>query len=133
MAFANHYPLTISPNHMWMCIAQGLSSHVSANADKLRKMFVQHEGKETLNVRRDDFVKGSPSNPWPEVFDEFSEQIHLYVGAETHDLLTPEFSTTGPNEKAAAPVVLMDTLKNYFETLCGIPEITLEGTVDDWQ
>lgn len=31
----------------------------------------------------------------------------------------------------------MDTLKNYFEfkihTLCGIPEITLEGTLDDWK
>ena len=50
MAFANHYPLTISPDHVWMCIAQGLSSHVNANAEKLRKMFVEHEGKETLTV-----------------------------------------------------------------------------------
>ena len=120
-----------------MCIAQGLSSHVNANADKLRKMFVQHEGRETLTVRRDDFVKGDPNNPWPEVFDEFYKQIRQYVGAETHDLLTPDFTTTGPNEKAAAQVVLMDTLKDYLEfeieTLCGIPEITLEGTLDDWK
>jgi hypothetical protein len=137
MAFANHYPLTISPDHIWMCVAQGLSSHVNANAEKLRKMFVKHEGKETLTVRKDDFIKGSPNNPWPDVFDEFSEQIRQHVGAETHDLLTPEFTTTGPNEKAAAQVVLMDTLKNYFEyevhTMCGIPEITLEGTLDDWK
>ena len=137
-AFANHYPLTISPDHIWMCIAQGLSNHVSANAEKLRSMFVKHEsGKETLSVRRDDFVKGDPNNPWPEVFDEFSEQIRQHVGPETHDLLSPDFTTTGPNEKAAAQVVLMDTLKNYFqfdfETMCGIPEITLEGTIDDWQ
>ena len=137
MAFADHYPLIISPDHIWMCIAQGLSSHVSENADKLRKMFVKHEGKETLIVRRDDFVKGDPNNPWPEVFDAFSEQIRQHVGDETHDLLTPEFTTTGPNEKAAAQVVLMDTLKEYFQfefvTRCGIPEITLEGTVDDWK
>ena len=137
MAFADHYPLTISPDHIWMCIAQGLSTHVNANADKLRKMFVSHEGKETLVVRRDDFVKGNPANPWPEVFEEFSEQIKKHVGPATHSLLTPEFTTTGPNEKAAAQVVLMDTLKNYFEymyeTDCGIPEITLEGTLDDWK
>ena len=137
MAFANHYPLTITPDHIWMCIAQGLSSHVNANADKLRNMFVEHEGKETLIVQRDSFVKGDPNNPWPGVFDEFSEQIRQHVGAETHNLLTPNFTTTGPNEKAAAQVVLMDTLKNYFEyevhTLCGIPEITLEGTLDDWK
>ena len=137
MAFARHYPLTISPDHIWMCIAQGLSSHVNANADKLRKKFVQHEGKKTLIVQRDDFVKGKPGNPWPEVFDAFSEQIREHVGPETHDLLTPDFTTTGPNERAAARVVLMDTLKNYFtyevHTECGIPEITLEGTVDDWK
>ena len=99
---------------MWMCITQGLSTHVNANADKLRKMFVSHEGKETLVVRRDDFVKGNPANPWPEVFEEFSEQIKKHVGPATHSLLTPEFTTTVPNEKAAAQVVLMDTLKNYY-------------------
>ena len=137
MAFALHHPLSLSPDHIWMCIAQGLASHVNANADKLRNKFVQHEGKETLIVQRDDFVKGKADNPWPEVFDAFSEQIRTYVGPETHDLLTPDFTTTGPNEKAAAQVVLMDTLKNYFSyevhTRCGIPEITLEGTVDDWK
>ena len=131
-AFADHYPLIISPDHIWMCIAQGLSTHVSVNADKLRKKFVQHEGKHVLKIQRDDFVKGKPDNPWPEVFEVFSEQIREHVGPETHDLLTPDFTTTGPNERAAAQVVLM---KNYFEyelyTRCGIPEITLEGTVDD--
>ena len=136
MAFANHYPLTISPDHIWMCIAQGLSNHINENADNLRKFFVTHEGKESLVVERDDFVQGDPNNPWPEVFHEFSEQIRQHIGAEAHDLLTPHFTTTGPNEKAAAQIVLMDTLKNYFEytlhSRCGIPEITLEGTTDDW-
>jgi hypothetical protein len=31
--------------------------------------FVRHQ------VRRDDYRKGSPENPWPEVFSEFSRQI----------------------------------------------------------
>ena len=72
-------------------------------------MFVRHKGKETLTIQRDDFVKASPDNPWPDVFDE-SEQIRQYVGAGTHNLLTPEFTTTGPHEKATAQVVLMDTV-----------------------
>ena len=62
------------------------------------------------------------------MFDKFSEQICQFIDAETHDLLAPDFMTTGPNKKAAAQVVLMDTLKDYFqfqfETLCGIPEIS---------
>ena len=136
-AYSKHYPLVFSPDHIWMCIAQGLSQHVNADPEKLRKRFVEHEGKEELIVQRDDFVKGSPDNPWPEVFDEFSKQIREHVGEKTHDLLTPDFTTTGPNDRAAAQVVLMDTFKEYFEytvhTLCGIPEVTLEGTVEDWK
>ena len=114
LAYAQHYPLVLSPDTIWMCVTQGLSQHINTNAEKLRNMFVEHEGKKEISVRRDDFVKGSPDNPWPEVFDEFSEQIRKHVGDKTHALLTPEFSTTGPTEKAAAQVVLMDSFKKYF-------------------
>ena len=136
-AYDNHYPLVLSPDHIWMCIVQGFATHVNQNAENLRNLFVEHEGKKTIIVRRDDFVKGSPHNPWPEVFSEFSVQIRSHIGEKTHDLLTPTFTTTGPVEKAAAEIVLMDAFKEYFSyrlrTLCGIPEITLEGTVDDWK
>src|SRR5262249_1484498 len=54
-----------------------------------------------------------------------------------HDLLLPAFSTTGPTERAATQVVLLDAVRSYFsyefETVCGIPQIVLEGTADDWQ
>jgi hypothetical protein len=52
-------------------------------------------------------------------------------------MLRPTFSTTGLTERAAADIVLLDTMQAYFEyellTFCGIPAITLEGTVADWQ
>ena len=136
-AYDNHYPLVLSPDHIWMCIVQGFATHVNQNAEKLRHLFVEHEGKEIIKVRRDDFVKGSPRNPWPEVFPEFSVKIRSHIGEKTHDLLTPTFTTTGPVEKAAAEIVLMNAFKEYFDyhfyTECGIPEITLEGTVNDWK
>ncbi len=50
----------------------GLATHVQQNAEKLRRHFVQHEGQVTLQVRRDDLVKGSPENPWDEMFAEWS-------------------------------------------------------------
>lgn len=135
-AYAHHYPLVLSPDIIWMCIAQGFSQHVNANAENLRHHFVAHDGKKTLKVQQDNFVKGSPDNNWPEAFEKFSLQIQENVGKEIHDMLTPDFTTTGPIEKAAAQVVLMDTFKEYFEyrccTSCGIPEFILEGTVEDW-
>ena len=135
-AYESHCPVVFTPDAIWMCVSQGFAQHVTSNAEKLRHLFVQHKGKKELSVRRDDFVKGSPSNPWPEVFDDFSAQIKTAVGDKVYGALTPSFTTTGPVERAAAQLVIMDAFKEYFSyslcTECGIPEITLEGTVRDW-
>lgn len=118
-----------------MCIAQGFAQHVSLNAEELRHRFVSHQEKKELTS--DCLVKGSAANPWPVVFDDFSTQIRDNVGDKLCDLLTPSFTTTGPVERAAAQLVVMDTFKDYFSycvvTECGIPEITLEGTAADWR
>ena len=136
-AYHSHYPLVLSPDMIWQCVAQGFAIHVNKNAEKLRHLFVAHEGKKKIVVRRDEFVKGSPDNDWEGALGDFSEEIRKNVGNEIHGILTPEFSTTGPVERAAAQVVMMDAFKEYFEymcmTMCGIPEITLEGTVEDWK
>ena len=137
-AFANHYPLVLSPDAIWLVISQGFANHVNTNAESLRKSFVDHEGKKTIEIilDRGDFVKCSPKNPWGDVLDLFSEGIRRNVGDKTHDLLTPTFSTTGPVERAASQIVLMNCFKEYFlyqmVCICGIPEVTLEGTPEDW-
>jgi hypothetical protein len=136
LAFNDHRPLVLSPDMLWLLVAQGLANHVNANAEELRSKFVKHSGTVTIAVRRDNFIKGSPENPWPEVFDEFSSRIREHLGAATHDLLLPSFSTTGAAERAAAEVVLLDAMQSFFSyefhTRCGIPQIVLEGTPDDW-
>jgi hypothetical protein len=135
-AFMDHRPLCLSPDMIWLMIVQGVANHINANAEELRPRFVNHQGQINLEVRRDDFVKGSPENPWSEVFDEFSVQIRDHVGPKI-DLFLPAFSTTRPVERAAAEVVLLDAMQSYFEyqayTGCGIPSITLEGAHEDWQ
>lgn len=135
-AFDLHYPLVLSPDAIWLCIAQGFAAHVKANAERLRGKFVRHAGQAEIRIRRDDFVKGSPQNPWPELFQEFSDQIAGHIGRQ-RDLVICDFSTTGPCERASSEIVLMDAMRPYFkyvvQTMCGIPEITLLGTVDDWR
>jgi hypothetical protein len=135
-AFAEHYPLALSPDDVWLCLVQGFAQHVEANAEALRSRFVRHQGQLTLEVRRDDFVKGSPHNDWPGCFAAWSDAIAAHIGNK-RDLIVAAFSTTGPIERAASEIVLMSAMKNYFNilltTLCGIPSITLLGTVEDWQ
>ena len=135
-AFSYHHPICLSPDMIWLTLTQGLATHINVNAEELRHHFVQHEGKLKIKVIRDDFVKGSPENPWSEVFTEFSEKIREHIG-EAHTLIVADFSTTGSIERAASEVVLLDAMQSYFEyevhTRCGIPTITLEGTVEDWR
>jgi len=122
---------------VWLCIVQGLAHHVANHAETLRHLWVEHEGRLELKVRADDFVKGSSHNDWPRVFGEFSEQIELNSVAGSRDKVVASFSTTGPVEKAACEIALMSTLQSYFSykvvTTCGIPSITLLGTLDDWR
>lgn len=135
-AYAEHYPLVLSPDIIWLAIAQGFAQHVLQNAERLRGKFVRHEGKLLLEVRRDAFVRGSRDNDWPGVFGEFSDAIAKHIGKQ-RDLVVANFSTTGPIERAASEIVLLDAMQNYFDfslvTLCGIPEVTIEGTADDWR
>lgn len=135
-AFTDHYPLVLSPDAIWMTLIQGFAIHVNQNAETLRKHFVEHDGKRHIQIRRDDFVKGTPENPWTEVFDEFSQQIRPLISG-AYELVVADFSTTGPVERAGFEVALLDSMQRYFSyglvTLCGIPSIRLEGTTDDWK
>ncbi len=136
VAFASHRPVVLSPDIIWLTLTQGFAHHINSNAERFRHQLVGHGGKANIIVRRDDFVKGSPENPWPEVFAEFAAAIKQHIGP-AHGLVVADFSTTGPTERAASEIVLMDSMQAFFayelHTLCGIPSITLEGTVQDWQ
>ncbi|MCB0640768.1 MAG: DUF4419 domain-containing protein [Phaeodactylibacter sp.] len=136
-AYANHRPLELSPDIIWLTIAQGFAIHINENAEALRDSFVDFEGKKTLEIYRDFWRKGDRNNDWPGTFTEFSELIEKNTGPKVRDLVTAEFSTTGPTEKAAFEVALMDAMQSYFDyrvsISCGIPEITLTGTTADWK
>lgn len=135
-AYDCHLPLVLSPDIIWLALIQGTALHINQNPEKHRKSFVAHEGKKTILVHRDSFVKGIP-NPWENVFSEFSSKIKEDIGEENHAAFVQKFSTTGPVEMAAFEVTLMEGMKNYFDyrvsTACGIPYILLEGTTEDWQ
>ncbi len=135
-AFMDHRPLCLSPDIIWLMICQGVANHINANSEELRSRFVRHEGKIQISIRRDDFVKGSPENPWAEAIEEFTNKVGEHLGS-AFDLFQPSFTTTGPVERAAAAIVLLDAMRSYFDydmdTLCGIPSVILEGTPEDWQ
>ncbi len=131
LAFSGHRPLILSPDTIWMTIVQGFSQHVLKNAERLRGHIVMHEGVKELKVRTYLPIH------WPVVIDEFSIAMKKNSDPILHETLLCEFSTTTSDMKTAYEVALMNAYQRYFkyvmECICGIPEITLEGTPDDWQ
>lgn len=134
VAYNTHIPIAISPDDIWLIISQSVAKYIELNAEQVRHHFVSHKGKETLTVSIDDFTKGT-QNPWERVFPQFSDKIADYIGPK-RDLMVANFSTTTPLQKSISEIVLMDSMKSYFEyrcvTACGYPEITLTGSKDDW-
>jgi hypothetical protein len=137
VAFAKHYPLVLSPDAIWLTVAQGLANHINRHAEDVRKKFVAHQGKAQIVIERDGFIKGAQDNDWEGAFAEFSDKIKKHIGDANHKMIVADFSTTGAMERAASEVVLMDAMQSYFEygmmTLCGIPNIELTGMVEDWE
>lgn len=137
-AYADHRPFVISPDMIWLLISQGFAKHISANSELLRKDFVNFDGKLSLIVRNDSLRLNSPASSWENIFPEFTKQIAEHTGTDLINTLTSDYSTTTPVEKIASEITMMEAMEPYFEfivmsIICGIPEITLKGTTEDWQ
>ena len=139
LAHSNHYPIRIKPDHIWLLIVQAFSNHVNANAEYLRKYFVNFTGQKTLSV---NYPLSSLTQVDKKVLEDFSEQINKqmkeYLGDEILDTLTPNFTTTDYNSTIVCKISIMGAFKKYFKYEmhlcgCGLPYIILEGTAEDYE
>jgi len=133
-AFNLHKPISISPDDIWLLICQGFSEHIKLNSDDFKEILGVNE-KQTIQVRRDDFVLGE-NNPWEQIFPEFTNKITQTINDKLYSNIVLEFSTSTKKEINAFEIAFMDSMSNYFDyefaSLCGIPEIEIKGTVADY-
>ncbi len=133
LAFSQHRPLTISPDSIWLTIAQGFGRHVNANAEMLRGRLVAHEGQRELTTPVPDL---SPVNLENAVGD-LCAQIRAASDPVIHDTLVCDFSTTTKSIRTASEIAILDAYSSYFKyvfmCVCGIPRVMLEGTLEDWR
>ena len=129
-AFAEHRPLTLSPDAIWLAVLQGFSIHLSVEGENLRKRFVEFEGQRTLTVT----VDGTES--WHDVLDEFRKAVAGQMNPGLVTAMIERFSTTSDDDHTAHVIATMSAFSRYFDyemvTVCGIPSVTLLGTADDW-
>lgn len=136
-AFADHRPVSFSPDLIWLLVSQAFSHNVNGNPERFRDRIVDFDGKVDLVVRNDVELY-DPRFDWVATVDSFAAKIEANTSNDVAKLITADFSTTGPVERLASEIVLMETTRAYFEFVvmrlgCGIPSVTLTGTVQDWQ
>jgi hypothetical protein len=132
-AFVDHRPLVLSPDAVWLTIAQGVAQHVRLNAEELRPKLVEHASREALTLS----VPSLPTDAdtWHELIEKLGKEVASRAAGA--DLFECDFTTSTSVERTAGRIVLLDGYSPYFSywlmCVCGIPRITLTGTVEDWR
>lgn len=133
-AYEKHKGLVLSPDMIWLAISQGFARYVNAHPEELRYQLVNHEGQMDLVVQSSQ----DATKDWERTVNEFAKEIAKYTKGDIAQILTADFTTTTLAERVASQITLMESVKTYFEYIrmrisCGIPQITLTGTPEDWQ
>ena len=136
-AYAEHRPLVLSPDMVWLLISQGFARYVNAHSEELRDQIVSHTEKMDLVIEtKEELIHENPD--WEKLIADFAAQIDEYTKDDIAKIITADFTTTGVTERITSQITLMETVKTYFDYIihyigCGIPNITLTGTPEDWQ
>ena len=135
LAFAHHLPLALKPDHFWELILQGVALHVSRDPDGMKHVFASkhylESGEKTKIVLAVDAFDES-------AFEMLSQLVRENMADRAvYDMIIANFSTTTELDRIVQHVTLLDATKSYFTleimTMCGIPQITLQGCFGDWE
>ncbi|KAJ7212612.1 hypothetical protein GGX14DRAFT_564364 [Mycena pura] len=135
-AYAEDRALVIRPDDVWLAILSQFNFFVNGRAELLRVNFVSHQGKKSLTI------DARPQSRHTLDFGHLARKMAGLIEKNVVDeslraWATPDFTTTTVNDTTVSAVLLMATLKQYFEYVilaggCGIPRVTLEGERTDW-
>jgi hypothetical protein len=132
MAYNTHEGLVLSPDDFWVQILLNVAHHVNKHAEALRPKLVNFDNKVKIKYVT-NYVENKDINV-NAMMDYFIEQ--LSKNANFVNDLNPTFSTTGQVESLVTKMGVACALKPYFdfafEFICGIRDVTLLGTVEDW-
>ncbi|PFH54120.1 hypothetical protein AMATHDRAFT_72655 [Amanita thiersii Skay4041] len=133
-AYNHHRALIIRPDDIWLAILVQFNFFINGNAETLRERFVSHEGKEKLVIEdignRYSIDFGGMSRRMTALMEQ------KIVDPKLREWIMPKFSTTTETDTTIYAIIMMCAMKNWFDYVfrlrCGIPQVTLEGTREDW-
>ncbi len=128
-AWGEHLHLELRPEEVWFTILTQLNFYMEANAEKVRHLFVAHQGQQVIDVE---------DNTWLDVLSRFSTEIQARIKTPwLRDFIVPDFTTTTADDVMTSTILMMGLMKSYFSyeggIICGLPSVTLLGEKADWE
>jgi len=134
-AYCHHNNLVISPDDVWLAIMTQFSFYVNKYPEELRNYFVAFAGKKELCVREVATLFTANYNTLAARFAELIDKN--LTDPSVKPWIIPNFSTTTNDSRIASCITMMATFQKYFDykiqLMCGIPNITINGTLADWK
>ena len=136
IAYNQHHDLVWRPDDVWQAILTQFSLYVTKNSEALRDKFVDFKGKKELTIETIGTLYTVDFGDLAKRMVD--EQIIKNIKDPTiAEWILPKFTTTTENDRIVASVTMMSTLKDYFQYrmyfMCGLPSVTLLGSLDDWK
>lgn len=135
--FKNHYALTLRPEVLMHQIAHEVAVTVKQNPEAYRYLFTIAPEKRRIDVQHHGLELGNPQSPWYEAISFFEPALKEVVPPGIMEHLLLPFSTATVESRVASLITFMDAASPFFDyhthTLCGIPEVRLAGTPEDYQ
>ena len=120
---------------MWLTILAQFCAYVNNNAEGLRDRIVAHEGKKELKAYSTGTLE--TANYQDMILLLITDMRENIKSPELADCFRPGFSTTTMKDEVCAAATAMASFRAYFSftmgITCGIPSVTLLGTVADWK
>lgn len=142
LAYSYHVPLVLRPDDIWTAIILSFGRYVQTHAEQMRTLFVGPQSG-PVQGRKELVINATELGHFPEteadwtfLMRRITETIHGATNSDITRWMEPTFTTTRDVDRIIANCAIMSTVREYYSiccTLCGLSQVTLEGTLDDWK
>lgn len=126
-AYSRHRNVVLNPHDVWFIVLNEIADYVNAHSDECSAIFTNGmTGKKTvITVPTSDVTEIDPTL----IVAELNNYFPAYA-------FIPSLSTAGKPEMTAMCAALSGGVQRYYQYMtfmCGIPEVKVGGTAEDWQ
>lgn len=126
-AYSFHRKVAIAPQDVWMLLISEIAIEVKGQPDLYRELFTDSDSKKELSVASGSMIE----IPMDALSDLLGKNVNFDMSC-----LFPKFTTSTEITDEMTQALFCDMASPYYSYsmfCCGIPEIKLLGTADDWE